>query len=586
MDASIEEVMARRGVQPQVQVSRSVLASRLVELWSWGVLSSNSVQYLAEGCVMDGNSTTEVQNLATIGASGLYPQNCRRDLLRRYVGKAGVPQPLVIRTPLLASNGTIELGTTALISPCEMFHRIVTEFPRCAERILAKEVRSFWEAVPRDDPRILAHNDIDFDRTIPLVLHGDGGRFIETTHNSLLVVSWRSLLCSSFDFGTVLLFALPKQVRCKHADQGCDSTTDLWQAIVHLLNALHSGTFPGQDHLGQPWPGGSKHAHLAGSAIAGGKFRAVVWNITGDLPFLAEELGFPHCNSNDPCWFCGCNRADAPFTDVRQGAEWRRRLVPETHPLPCLSTHPVWELAGFSRWCVLGDLMHTGCLGVLEWFLGAVMWELVFDGPFAGSIADRLQTVWASIKRWYAKLQVQHRFSQITLEMFRHAGSYAQLKGKAVECSHLLPVLAALCEELGCQTERDQHRLRALKLLAGFYRLARVSPLVPSRAVAGEAVALVDTFLLHYHWLGKVAMDHGRLLYNFPIKFHYLWHIARNMRFQSPVSVWCYGFESFVGRIVRCAQSCTAGTSMSLISHKVAMNFACAFDLYLQQHGQ
>ena len=179
--------MARRCVQPQVQVSRSVLASRLVELWSWGVLSSNSVQYLAEGCVMDGNSTTEVQNLATIGASGLYPQNCRRDLLRRYVGKAGVPQPLVIRTPLLASNGTIELGTTALISPCEMFHRIVTEFPRCAERIWAKEVWSFWEAVPRDDPRILAHNDIDFDRTIPLVLHGDGGRFREkhTIHFSL-----------------------------------------------------------------------------------------------------------------------------------------------------------------------------------------------------------------------------------------------------------------------------------------------------------------------------------------------------------------------------------------------------------------
>ena len=51
---------------------------------------------------------------------------------------------------------------------------------------------------------------------------------------------------------------------------------------------------------------------------------------------------------------------------------------------------------GVSRFNVPGDLMHTGALGVLQWFLGAVLWEMVFDGVWYGPIESRISHVWGA----------------------------------------------------------------------------------------------------------------------------------------------------------------------------------------------
>ena len=85
-----------------------------------------------------------------------------------------------------------------------------------------------------------------------------------------------------------------------------------------------------------------------------------------------------------------------------------------------IGDHPVWDLAGVTRWhCQGGDLMHTGCLGVVAWFLGSVLWGLVYDGPFEGSVDRRIKAVWGHIVHWYDELGVKNRLGQLTLDMFK-----------------------------------------------------------------------------------------------------------------------------------------------------------------------
>ena len=48
-----------------------------------------------------------------------------------------------------------------------------------------------------------------------------------------------------------------------------------------------------------------------------------------------------------------------------------------------------------------GDMMHTGPLGVLQWFLGPTLYELLNEGPFGGTERDRLRQLWQAILMEY-----------------------------------------------------------------------------------------------------------------------------------------------------------------------------------------
>ena len=224
-------------------------------------------------------------------------------------------------------------------------------------------------------------------RAIPIIIHGDGGQYTKSNNNSLMVTSWKPLLNESFDSGIFLLFTRPKNINASIGH--INSHQALWKSIVHLFNAMFVGVLPHADHNGRRWAQGSLEAHMAERENLFGPYFFAVWSLTGDLPYLCEEYKLPHFNSNAFCWFCGANRSDATYTDTSGTSRWRS-LQLQYHPgLPPASDHPIWELCGVHRWHLAGDLMHTGCLGVLLWRLGAVLWELVFDGPFRGTIEAR-----------------------------------------------------------------------------------------------------------------------------------------------------------------------------------------------------
>ena len=68
--------------------------------------------------------------------------------------------------------------------------------------------------------------------------------------------------------------------------------------------------------------------HMHG-VLCEGNVRIVVVGITGDLDFLAKDLGLPHFNSKAAGWMCPASReAGAPhcLTDLSRLASWKSAL--------------------------------------------------------------------------------------------------------------------------------------------------------------------------------------------------------------------------------------------------------------------
>eukprot|EP00969_Alexandrium_andersonii_P127040 5614797-Alexandrium_andersonii.AAC.1 len=58
------------------------------------------------------------------------------------------------------------------------------------------------------------------------------------------------------------------------------------------------------------------------------------------------------------------------------------------------SQHPIWDVFGLSRFSVSLDYMHTMHLGILQHWLGSVLWTFVYDGPYTGNAQENLDRVW------------------------------------------------------------------------------------------------------------------------------------------------------------------------------------------------
>ena len=63
----------------------------------------------------------------------------------------------------------------------------------------------------------------------------------------------------------------------------------------------------------------------------------------------------------------------------------------------------------------------------------------------------------------------------------------------------------------------------------------------------------------------------AKFQWNFALKHHYVWHLARSARDSNPRLAWCYANEDFVGKIATIGMSCrhgqvAASRSESLVS--------------------
>ena len=565
--------------------STSALGTRLLQLFGWGHISANTVQWLAEGAIMDGAKNVLLSTMAEIGTQGRHAGNCRRDLIRSVCKSMTLPQAMSIEVPFLETSGIIAYGSASVLNPLAVLETLHSKHSAIFEEVIGSDMAAFWRQVRRDDPRLLRlnalHGGDSWQATaIPLCLHGDGGRFTKKNENSLLCVTAKSLARSGpTPLGMIPLFFMAKQCRATESKQGEDTVDILWEHVVHILQAALRGFHPIDDPYSAQWPKGLTR-DLAGKPLCGGKYSVVIWNITGDLEYLSNELKLNHFSSNSPCWHCKVSRDEGspyPMTDLSLKAAWKS--APRTCELAETSKHPLFKLPYLVKESIPGDLMHSGDLGVAQYFAGSVMFELTHCGELGETPALACEALWELIREGYKKVCFSSRLTALTVEMYYHRNDWPRLSAKAAETNAVVFILRDILEQRNDGSDHHQHRLKACSALCDFYVLVKDSPLFPTPFQSAAMMKAVERHLLHSGWLLKRSIGLDLLAYPVMVKHHCLWHLADLGKWQNPRSVWCYDFEDYIGDAITAAKSCLAGTPLSQIGNKVMSNFLLVFQI-------
>ncbi len=578
---------------PPLVEPKSELTSRLLTLVGWGHLSANTARWLAEGAIIDGADRTSLHTFARLGKDGEYAGNVRRDLLRTFSKHLIVPTPVRVHRPEKDKQGRIISRDQFFNSPMAIVESLFQRCPSAFADIFGAEPGNFWSSIRDDDPKFALLDHVRADphwrsQLIPIVLHGDGGKFTTKNEESLVCLQWKSLCCKNkFGNGICPFFVLPKSIRANPGTVD-DTAHQLYVHVVHFLNAALEGIHPRFNPSGGEWPAGSFEAEWAGQPFCNGRFKIVVWGLTGDLEWFSNELGYPHFNSLEPCWMCLCSRrrgTAVPITDVLPTASWKATKIPHaTGARTKVSEHVLMTITGVTRFHYPGDLMHAGGGGVCLYVLGSVLYELVYENPGCRDARRNLERVWGMIHERYSRWGMVNRFTGLTLAMIGPERKTPKLKGKCADSQSLVWVMADICRAVHDGSDHDEHRCCLLESLAQFLKLVEDSPMVLPDAVADNMVAEVEKTLLHNNVLMRQSVVRGVVLYPHHFKHHVLYHIADHSRFLNPKWLWCFEWEDFVGDMITTAKSCTPGSSMGLVCNKVIENWLLVMNLSVNDH--
>ena len=159
----------------------------------------------------------------------------------------------------------------------------------------------------------------------------------------------------------------------------------------------------------------------------------------------------PEGPSGRVCWKCQANATSHPYTDASLTATWRlTRITHEIFLSTCLLSNlfvsPLFLLPGFRIEYVTADLMHCVCLGIVQYCLGNIIFEICFGKEMGGTIGKSGETLgeFMCLLRLASRNldpAIQCPIGTLTLGMLRKKAGAPKLKTKAAEGRHLVPVL-------------------------------------------------------------------------------------------------------------------------------------------------
>ena len=411
--------LARKEKEQQEQPVQSKLASELLSLWSWGQLSAPVVQKLADAASADGLDHPQIDKLAKIGARGKYPGNMQRDMsliTGDFAALSGCSTTIPIRLKKLNKNVTEEVPIDFLL-PHKLFAALFHEFPSAFEGSLCGgavgNIAKFWKQM-RHHPFVTARPELqgrhDLHMVIPLALHGDGVKYMQTSRaggKSMEVLSWSSLLSQGPTKVTnFLTFLLVKNVVKNYGFLNL-TWPKVWRILCWSLQALASGFWPNTDWDNKEFAEESEDHAKRGTLLAGG-YSGVLFTLRSDLDFLSNHFHLNHTSSNHPCILCQADRDmnSAPWTDVRESATWRRTLwSPADWAAANPTCHPLLRMPGAGLDLISPDLMHVKHLGTDQFLLGsALTWLIKYY--LKGTISQNLEAVWDYIQSWYKEMLI------------------------------------------------------------------------------------------------------------------------------------------------------------------------------------
>ena len=374
--------------------------------------------------------------------------------------------------------------------------------------------------------------------------------------------------------------AFGKKVVCQCGCFGRHTFDSIFRMLQWSFVALVAGLKPSIRDDGVPFSASKRVGDQARHKdfIKDKKLRARggVIQKRGDWSWHKCALGMVGWGGEGPerrcCWKCRANYGSIPFRDFYETALWKATVL--SHMLfmadvmrsGCYLSE-IFNLPGFKHEYITGDLMHTGDLGVLQYLLGIVAWELLVEmGGSMSSCRQQLAYIISLIKTASRTLH-QHKqpVNALTIGMIRSkGGSSPKLKVKASAARHLLVCFQYMLEHLvPMETPHAKMRFLVVKHFCSMYHHLQHSLGMTSLL---EAASSCRRALILWGELQQADIDpanpdnwqrRGFFLWKLYPKHHLLQHVVEDQMLVSgnPVGHWCYCDESEIGAAVSLAET-------------------------------
>jgi hypothetical protein len=407
-------------------------------------------------------------------------------------------------------------------------------------------------------PRITKHPSLaqtDFDRTVPLGLHGDGAPVTKT--ESLFTVSWNSLLGTGKTMDSRFIYTC---IRKK--DIGPGTLDALWKYLAWSFDVMMRGEEkPALDYLGQPY---------TGEPFDFGGWRGTCIQLRGDWEFYASVLGFPRWNTKENmCFMCLASAMDnaLSWTSAARGAGWRPTIRSHESYLAELiaagkSLCGLFLIPGLRLEGVMVDVLHTVDLGLAAHIIANIFVEVMRLGHWGKTQEDTAKGLQADIHEWYKTQDKDTKASKIqgevTYERIKTSDDWPKLKAKAAATRKLSRHALELCRRYDSGSEHDKRRLAVADLLVRFYDIIETGDVFLSDDAKLELSALGRLLFGTYMALSREALDRKVRSWKPYPKFHLFLHLCeiQAATMQNPRCYWTYCDEDLQRHLGEIATSC------------------------------
>ena len=453
----------------------SQLALVLVNHWAWGHKPAVELQRECAAALEDQYTllrrlglsldfaSKSLKALADLGTGGLYPNSIKRDLVT-FLGEACFPEPICEAVPMTILKPKarhdadtdvakvdfpIVLPHTYLAFMYEHLNNLFVDQWLGGDAngmVLEKFCREFEK---RGDPRLAGHNfnsRPDWRRkAIPIMVHGDAVPCISIGRPSVRsydVFSFQPLLGR----GSTKILKVYVYGNFPQNEAGEETMYHVWTKLMHSFQTAYHGVHPTEDSDHMPYAPGSVEGQRAGHHLASGYF-LIIWSIKSDMEHLTRFFGLPHYASNMPCPWCPCQAGkhadfEMLFSNFTNIAAWMSLLYSHVqwhtqNPDP----HYIFQIMYLSALNVEPDELHTMHLGTSAYFLGSILWILIYE-ILPDTPARNMITIWKEITDNYKQLRTACQFNNLVLSSFcrpdKHDKDFPKLKGKGAEIRDLM----------------------------------------------------------------------------------------------------------------------------------------------------
>ena len=438
-------------------------------------------------------------------------------------------------------------------------------------------LRDFWTQYKNWEPKheVWSHDHFDPETTVPLLVHGDGGRTYRK--EELMVVQFQPVLgwgtrtshpvhrpgvsgvnLQKHSFTTRFLYGVMQKALYKDDE---DSFMNFLEGMMQNLCKLY--------YEGVDLPGGKR-------------LRFLLLGVKGDLPFL-QKAGFllrtflnvrkaPKTAKSKRlcgcCHLCLAGTEEYDFEDFATSPCW----LPTTgrnNPYPWARIPPYFEYLPHVRQGAPSffrlDIMHLLHLGFGRDFCGSSL-VLLLDLYNADSIPVALDRQTADLARFVQESRRQIHFKRLSRDMLGYKNEHSFPSAhwsKALDTPVMMEFIIWILDQQQTLLLED----RLLRLMHGaaqamgvFMRTVLKAGLWLAKEEAAIASEAGFFFLQAYAKCARICADRRLCRYNLTPKLHFFHHMCIRLHqgvqanlacLQNPLADSNFADEDFVGRVSR-----------------------------------